>query len=183
MEIVENLKETLKETPVLKENLLQVREKMMEKVEQKTQNVQSACPAITKPSPDFCPEGRIVVKKNDKGCIAEFKCVIPAEIELPEKPMTTSTSNTGACIALWNPVCGKDGKTYSNSCFAKSAGIEAAYKGECKEKQCQTDADCPQPRCGPVGTVTAKCIGIHSVCVEGECKTISATPVVPQTKQ
>lgn len=36
------------------------------------------------------------------------------------------------CIALWNPVCGKDGKTYSNACFAKLAGVEIAYKGKCE---------------------------------------------------
>lgn len=38
-----------------------------------------------------------------------------------------------ACVALWNPVCGADGKTYSNGCFAKLAGVEIAAKGQCKE--------------------------------------------------
>lgn len=41
----------------------------------------------------------------------------------------------GACIALWAPVCGKDGKTYSNACFAKLAGVEIAHKGECEVKK------------------------------------------------
>jgi len=37
-----------------------------------------------------------------------------------------------ACITIWDPVCGKDGKTYSNACFAKLAGAGIDYKGECK---------------------------------------------------
>jgi hypothetical protein len=36
-----------------------------------------------------------------------------------------------ACITLWDPVCGKDGKTYSNICFANLAGVEINHKGVC----------------------------------------------------
>jgi DNA repair exonuclease SbcCD ATPase subunit len=37
-----------------------------------------------------------------------------------------------ACITLWDPVCGVNGKTYSNECFANLAGIEIDYMGPCE---------------------------------------------------
>jgi len=86
---------------------------------------------------------------------------------------------TAACITLWDPVCGENGWTYSNECFAKLAGIEVAYKGKCKEKQCQTDADCPQVKCLSTGVISAKCANMQTKCVEGECKIISVTPLAP----
>lgn len=37
------------------------------------------------------------------------------------------------CPEVWDPVCGIDGQTYSNSCYAGVAGIEIDYQGECNE--------------------------------------------------
>ena len=35
------------------------------------------------------------------------------------------------CIELYDPVCGCDGESYSNSCYAAAARTGAAYEGEC----------------------------------------------------
>jgi hypothetical protein len=187
LEIMENLKAEIKKTPEtpkileLKEKLEVGKIKMLEKIKEKLEKLD--CPLWTPPAPGFCEEGRIVVEKDSEtGCPLPPKCIILGEIEIPEKPEELEIT----CLNLWDPVCGKDGKTYSNECFAKLAGIEIDYKGKCKEKECFTDTDCPQPRCGPTGTISARCIGIQAKCIEGKCQIQPVTlpspqlPLIPQ---
>lgn len=49
-----------------------------------------------------------------------------------------------SCLPVWDPVCGCDGVTYSNACYAALAGENVDYDGECAAASCSLNVDCGQ---------------------------------------
>ena len=92
---------------------------------------------------DFFIDYNNTYNTQDKGGIGDleiFKCGCPPDVSECDLLMVMAEEAPNICvdspldifcIDVWDPVCGCDGQTYSNACYAAREGITTYISGEC----------------------------------------------------
>lgn len=85
------------------------------------------------PASSFSEVGKPCLGDSSAACSDNEWCNFDADNQcgMLGKPGKCET-RPEICLTLFLPVCGCDGKDYSNSCVAHGAGVSVAYAGFCR---------------------------------------------------
>lgn len=64
-------------------------------------------------------------------CASQKNEMAPTQVENHDLKESVKKAEACVCIKMYMPVCGKNGKTYGNTCEAKCAGVTEFSAGEC----------------------------------------------------
>jgi len=78
------------------------------------------------------------------GCVDNNECTDGEYCAMDgcDAALGTCTLRPEACDLIWAPVCGCDGETYSDACFAAAAGVNVAAAGACPVARCWANTMC-----------------------------------------
>lgn len=80
------------------------------------------------------PQGQMCGTRGTQPCPTGTECIRPesAECGVYDSPGTCQVP-PAFCTQQYQPVCGCDGRTFSNECMANQHGISVKYQGECAD--------------------------------------------------
>src|SRR3989344_3117755 len=95
-----------------------------------------------------CKEGRwgFDCYQGERGDPPTPGMMPPIGTQQPTAPTTMQIREGVACTEEWRPVCGTNGRTYPNACFAKADNMTVAKMGACESAELKpADGTYPQP--------------------------------------